>query len=157
HPLNSVIERIQAKDFTPPEQGKPLIITGPDNGVFLELSPAKKLENPLSDDEQAALSKLIGPRIALLHPDDVRALADELPVLARNSLNNGISTQLWYEEVVPRQAVFYCCLDTLTSGTAITKVSAAIVGGGGTIQIGGNATVGYGRTRWTILNPSSHA
>lgn len=64
-------------------------------------------------------------------------LAEELPVIARNFLDNGISKNLWYEEVVPRESVFVFGLqapDNVLPSALHNKV----------VQLGGNATVGYG-------------
>lgn len=67
----------------------------------------------------------------------------ELPVAARNQLENGISKNLWYEEFVPHESVFYTfvlaqekCDSDLAAFDAFLKKDV--------IQIGGNASVGYG-------------
>lgn len=73
-------------------------------------------------------------------------LADELPVIARNYLDNGISKNLWYEEVVPRESVFVTCFqapDAVLADALHDKV----------VQLGGNATVGYGFCLFTQLSP----
>ncbi|MEL7220723.1 MAG: type III-B CRISPR module RAMP protein Cmr4, partial [Bacteroidota bacterium] len=46
-------------------------------------------------------------RIAIITAADFRQLADNLPTVARNYLNDGISDNLWYEEMVPRESRFY--------------------------------------------------
>jgi CRISPR-associated protein Cmr4 len=65
-----------------------------------------------------------------------------LPVIARNHLNNGKSTNLWYEEIVPREGRFVFGLigDDSSEAEFENTVKKA------TVQIGGNATVGYGFT-----------
>ena len=75
-----------------------------------------------------------------------------LPVLARNHLDNGISQNLWYEEVVPHEAVFFTAV--LTDGTssgdeALESFDQHITGekGYSLVQFGGNASVGYGLTK----------
>ncbi|MCW7999955.1 hypothetical protein CFK35_19015, partial [Clostridium sp. cpc1] len=67
----------------------------------------------------------------------------ELPIIARNKLNDGESENLWYEEVVPRETRFY--FGTILSKKApkeyediFDKITEDFV------QIGGNATIGYG-------------
>jgi CRISPR-associated protein Cmr4 len=66
----------------------------------------------------------------------------ELPIIARNCLENGQSTNLWYEQVLPPQTVFYTFLlsdEDKLSGVLNNKI----------IQIGANATIGYGYCRFT--------
>lgn len=66
---------------------------------------------------------------------------DELPVIARNCLENGVSKNLWYEQVLPRKsrlAFFILHNDgeiNKAFDSAITSVP---------VQIGANASVGYG-------------
>lgn len=78
---------------------------------------------------------------------NLKDLADELPVIARNYLDNGISKNLWYEEVVPRESVFVACFqapdDILAKGLD-----------GKVVQLGGNATVGYGFCLFTKIHPA---
>lgn len=66
---------------------------------------------------------------------------DELPVIARNCLENGVSKNLWYEQVLPRKSrlAFFILHDEdeidEVFNSAITSVP---------VQIGANASVGYG-------------
>lgn len=70
-----------------------------------------------------------------------KTAARQVPVLARNYLENGISENLWYEEFVPHQSVFGFLIlgsdDTLLKAFH-AKINEQI------IQVGANATVGYG-------------
>lgn len=65
-----------------------------------------------------------------------------LPVIARNQLDNGISKNLWYEEVVPHQTL----LVTYVAATAeyLNDLENGLLAVGKTIQVGGNASIGYG-------------
>lgn len=63
----------------------------------------------------------------------------DLPIIARNNLENGISTNLWYEEFVPHGSVFYMIVLTPEKDCALDFSKP--------IQIGGNASVGYGFTK----------
>jgi CRISPR-associated protein Cmr4 len=91
------------------------------------------------------LAAMFGDRIALLHVDDFARLAEELPTVARNSLDNGISVNLWYEEIVPRETRFYCPITALQGDSALEDALNNI---NGLVQIGGNATVGMGLSQW---------
>ncbi len=95
-------------------------------------------------------------------PKRFRDAADELPVVARNCLNNGKSENLWYEELVPRESIF---VFTVQSGPTKDKERDCTVAdeklfleslalAGKTVQIGANASVGYGYCLLTLLNPA---
>ena len=68
----------------------------------------------------------------------------ELPIIARNHLDNGKSANLWYEQVLPRETV----LGTLTLSEE-DKLN--IILKDRIIQIGANATVGYGYCKFIQL------
>ena len=67
---------------------------------------------------------------------------DKLPVIARNKLENGLSQNLWYEEVVPRYTKFYFIV--LSEDGETLKEFEAEIKKEEWIQIGANASVGYG-------------
>lgn len=76
-----------------------------------------------------------------------------LPVLARNQLENGISQNLWYEEIVPHEAVFTTAVlsdGTETGAEALTAFQDYIKEHA-LLQLGGNATIGYGLTQMTAM------
>lgn len=73
-------------------------------------------------------------------------IAEELPVIARNFLDNGVSKNLWYEQVVPRESVFVTCIQA-PDDSLINKLDDVVV------QLGGNATVGYGFCLFTKILP----
>jgi len=45
--------------------------------------------------------------VTMNHERTKAIVADNLPVIARNCLENGESVNLWYEEFVPRETIFY--------------------------------------------------
>lgn len=65
---------------------------------------------------------------------------EELPVIARNRLENGQSKNLWYEQVLPRKSrlAFFVMHGGEIDGHFNAAVTSTLV------QIGANATVGYG-------------
>lgn len=86
------------------------------------------------------LKRYLGSEILLMNNDDFKEICSDydLPVIARNNLENGESKNLWYEQIVPHQSrfVFYTvCLgaDKFT-GNIHDK----------TVQIGANSSLGYG-------------
>ena len=88
----------------------------------------------------------LGDNPALFYEDDFKELSKHLPVIARNQLENGQSQNLWYEEVVPRESRFVFFVSKLESteldlSDFDTKIQEKV------IQIGGNASIGYGYTK----------
>jgi CRISPR-associated protein Cmr4 len=127
------------------ERKKPHIFTA-DGQVWLEEYEAERgAQNGFSDQWK----KVFGENLALFHDDDFKALAQELPVVARNYLENGISENLWYEEIVPRETRFYFLLQTApcleeewckTFGEILKDTLKPAC----QVQAGANASVGYG-------------
>lgn len=62
---------------------------------------------------------------------------DNLPIIARNVLANGESKNLWYEQVLPAETMLY----TIIREKEETLKNAL---NGKIVQIGANATIGYG-------------
>lgn len=71
---------------------------------------------------------------------------DSLPIIARNVLENGESKNLWYEQVLPPESVLITMIDDgKDDGKDDSKddsLCSAI--NGEIIQVGANATIGYG-------------
>lgn len=101
----------------------------------------------LSVDE-AILRKVLVPG----HEVEVMSAADfgemckdeNLPVIARNVLENGRSAHLWYEQVIPAETVFYAVIQE--EGEELSNAL-----DGKIVQIGANATIGYGYCRFTKI------
>ena len=68
-------------------------------------------------------------------------------MIARNQLENGESKNLWYEQIVPRESVFYCIIGLGDEHSAKFDE----VWKDNLVQIGANATIGYGYTQFTKL------
>ena len=67
----------------------------------------------------------------------------------RKMLDNGESKQLWYEEIVPHESVFYTIVignDEKTLNIFINALNDI----NNIVQFGGNASVGYGLCRVTV-------
>ncbi|ABR54021.1 CRISPR-associated RAMP protein, Cmr4 family [Methanococcus vannielii SB] len=87
------------------------------------------------------LEKLLGNDFVIFSNEKFMEICAELPVIARNKLDNGESKNLWYEEIIPRKTKFYFGVD-LGSGEYNNKFTKNI--DDKIVQIGGNATIGYG-------------
>lgn len=74
---------------------------------------------------------------------------DELPIIARNRLESGESVNLWYEQVLPRKTVF-----TTLFLSDDDLLATHLMQENNLVQIGANATIGYGYCQFKKLNVS---
>ena len=70
---------------------------------------------------------------------------DNLPIIARNVLENGESKNLWYEQVLPAESVLYAIIQE--EGDMLAKSLEGKI-----VQIGANATIGYGYCKFELIN-----
>ena len=118
---------------------KAYVVDGKYNGASIEDLDTCAVYN----STLVALSRFLGNSSVLVSDKDFKTLCDNdhLPVIARNYLDNGESKNLWYEQVLPRFSRLYFPVfipdDTMFGEFQSTLTSSLI-------QIGGNATVGYG-------------
>lgn len=70
---------------------------------------------------------------------------DALPIISRNCLENGESVNLWYEQVLPSLSVLATVIVTKEDGQ-MDLLDGKIV------QIGANATIGYGYCKFVKIN-----
>jgi CRISPR-associated protein Cmr4 len=127
-----------------PTYGKPLIFEDL-KGVVLEDGEAET-----SSYDTAKLEGFLGENLALFDDEDFKEL--ELPVLARNSLENGVSQNLWYEEVVPKKSKFYFVvakptnLDDADARENLNKYDERF-DKECLVQFGANKSIGYGLSK----------
>lgn len=92
-------------------------------------------------------TSIAGKHIAFVSEGELNRLCDNehLPIISRNCLENGQSTNLFYEQVLPR----YSHLITLIMGE--DELLDAFCGklNNQIVQVGGNATIGYGYCKFT--------
>jgi CRISPR-associated protein Cmr4 len=90
------------------------------------------------------VKKLFGNDLAIIPDNLFEQLCDNfhLPVIARNQLDNGISENLWYEQVLPRETRLLFYVLAPESDPNLTGFISAIENN--TVQVGANASVGYG-------------
>jgi len=86
----------------------------------------------------------IGNNIAYFTNEKMNSVLKGLPIIARNSLENGQSENLWYEEIIPRGSKYYFFVavpeeEIIEFSTELESKMLNNV-----VQIGANATVGYG-------------
>lgn len=70
---------------------------------------------------------------------------DNLPIIARNKLENGESKNLWYEEMVPAMSEFvFFVTYPEAAKEKFNKFNELLTAEGSLVQIGANASIGYG-------------
>lgn len=126
------------------EKGKPRYLKKESRSIYLEDFKAEPVS--LEEDAVNAIFSILGnevDRLAIFHCDDFHQLCQTLPTVARNQLDNGISANLWYEEIVPRESRFYCGISR-PEKLQSDDLANALDEEQNLVQIGANATVGYG-------------
>lgn len=90
-------------------------------------------------DKKAICECILYPhKRAVATEEFIESCNDEsLPIIARNCLDNGESVNLWYEQVLPSMSVLATVIETPEDET-LDMLDGQIV------QIGANATIGYG-------------
>jgi CRISPR-associated protein Cmr4 len=138
-----LIDELKAFSKLQPQKNQPLIF--------------EDISNTILEDDKAVVynfdtSKLqhfLGDNLALFVDSDFQAL--DLPVIARNKLENGKSVNLWYEEVVPKQSKFYFTIakpDNIDeSDKKIKEFDSRFENEGLIVQFGANRSIGYGFSR----------
>ncbi|MEI6680814.1 MAG: hypothetical protein WCL21_19555, partial [Mariniphaga sp.] len=93
------------------------------------------------------LKKYLGSDIVLMHDDDFKEICSDydLPVIARNNLENGESKNLWYEQIVPHQSRFVFYTVSIGTDTFTNSIN------GKNVQIGANSSLGYGFCKITKI------
>ena len=95
----------------------------------------------LAADYVSAASSILGETFAV-----AKNLAGyALPVVAHNKLEHGESKNLWYEEYVPHGSVFWFMVLTPTEANELKLEEQTM------LQIGANASIGYGFVKITKL------
>ena len=132
-------------------ENKIYVFQGYTSGLKIEDYEGANVENETPNLSQAA-SKVFGDYYCLVNDADfIRICSDySLPVIARNNLENGQSNNLWYEQIIPREArFFFATTETpgLNSGKkeAVEKFYKTFYDSNTVLQIGANATIGYGQ------------
>lgn len=100
----------------------------------------------------ADAASAVGENLAILEENEFQLLCDDehLPIISRNCLDSGQSTNLFYEQVLPR----YSHLSTIIMGDGDLFHSFCQKLNGKVVQIGGNATIGYGYCVFTLATIS---
>lgn len=126
----------EINDLPEVSEGAPVTL----NNAFSELMIEDFEEVRKQDALTGELSKYLGTDLLLMHENDFTAACSDynLPVIARNNLENGESKNLWYEQIVPHQSRFVFFTVCLGKDQFSQSIN------GKTVQIGANSSLGYG-------------
>jgi len=134
--LDSIIKEIGTNEF----EDDIAYLPGESNtqNLLIEDLPCQSLP------ECEPLKKFIGEeRIAIFNDNTMKKLTSILPVIARNKIgDNGSTENLFYEEVAPRKTIF--TFFVVSPETIDQNFYSALTGK--PVQIGANASIGYGLT-----------
>lgn len=127
-----------------PKKGKALTFNSNDGEAVLEDYEYTMVYSELNSETVNVIKKIIGENPVLMSDEDFMDICSDyhLPLIARNCLESGISKNLWHEQVVPRESRFYFFLlkpHQSLYDLEFTKDDP--------VQIGGNASIGYGFTK----------
>lgn len=92
------------------------------------------------------LENFLGANWALMSPKQLAEI--DLPVMAHNVLENGISKNLWYEQVVPHESVFGLLIIAPEGDNDFEDA----LGADAVVQFGAGATTGNGFIKLEKLN-----
>lgn len=137
-------EILQATKQIQPSKGKACVFDHPIENLRIEDFTPEDIT--YSNVAIPRLKQLIGENVVLVHDDDFKQLCNDfnLPVVARNYLENGESKNLWYEQIIPRESRFVFTVNGYNvkgPDSFKEKVQQRMV------QIGANASVGFGLCR----------
>ena len=107
---------------------------------------SKAIEIEVEGIKPCSVIEFAGKDIYVINEEEFATIS--LPVLARNKLNNGVSENLWYEEVVPHESVFV--FPAISEDKNLLDKFASTIDGK-IVQFGGNASIGYGLCKVSII------
>jgi CRISPR-associated protein Cmr4 len=113
-------------------------------GVELEEFEIKAQPMKVDSGHLDILRAIIGEPIVFMKWEDFKDITSDfhLPLVARNHLESGRSQNLWHEQVVPRESRFYFFLLKPAGNGPDLEFQVKQP-----VQIGGNASIGYGFTQ----------
>lgn len=115
-----------------------------DGAIVGDLGADVRVKYKNISDKLDALSTVLGENLIILKDEDLKLLCsdDYLPVISRNNLEDGQSKNLWYEQVLPKYSRLIFALTgedkQFDAFCAVMNEKDSLV------QIGANATIGYG-------------
>ena len=144
--LKEIEEELKKIEKKLSEKNRKICVIGSqEEGLLIESFENDEIGFYQEDD---ILSKVLGIKDIVILKEEIfkDEISRRLPVIARNYLENGVSKNLWYEEVVPRESVFYTGIVNSQNTEKFEDFCRKLEDN--LIQIGANATIGYGFTKF---------
>jgi CRISPR-associated protein Cmr4 len=126
------------------QKGKLVLFHQPIEGLHIEDFDESEIVFDQSYNVPKSISTLFGDQPVLADNEHYLEMCSDyrLPVIARNNLENGQSKNLWYEQIMPRASRFFFAVTPLDEPICIDFFSEFKEER--FVQIGANATIGYG-------------
>lgn len=137
--LKTVILELKKKTIV---KDKPVILENYKGLLLEDFEINDESQIYLNNEHRAVLEKYLGENLVIFHEDNFSELCEDLPVIARNHLENGESKNLWYEQVVPRQSMFYFTIIRPDDKALNSEFDKLLTNSA--VQIGANSSIGYG-------------
>lgn len=112
-----------------------------ESGLIDEFEAVLFQQEAMRKIDKLKKSDLLLSPLALFAAEDFKGVCERLPVIARNQLENGVSKNLFYEEVVPRQTCFTFFVERPIGNDVFHSHLSDL---NMRVQIGANASIGYG-------------
>lgn len=160
--INDYLDRLELCGIVEPKAGnirevlghvkeKPVCLDEEISSCYLEdVGCAEKIDIKIGDETRCALVELLGDDFVIFPDESFSKLCDDehLPVIARNCLQES-RKNLWYEQVLPRfsRLSFVTVFDS--GNDELKRLFFCVLEDCGLVQIGANATVGYGFCKLT--------
>ena len=144
--LKEIEEELKKIEKKLSEKNRKICVIGSqEEGLLIESFENDEIGFYQEDD---ILIKVLGIKDIVILKEEIfkDEISRRLPVIARNCLENGVSKNLWYEEVVPRESVFYTGIVNSQNTEKFEDFCRKLEDN--LIQIGANATIGYGFTKF---------
>lgn len=129
------------------QEGKIIVFGNNIQNMTIEDYEGNSIVNNAAFTISDSLKSLLGEHIALVDDSHFKELCSDynLPVIARNHLENGQSNNLWYEQIVPRESHFIFAVSVTPGKEKEAEILFNTMENEQLVQIGGNATIGYGQ------------
>jgi len=127
--------------------GKAYNLVGSPNQLTAFVAKVNAFDSTLNITEQKIKDALT---CDVWNEQQFQEAAKSIPVLARNQLDNGLSENLWYEQFLPHQSVFCTIVFSGNDKETLTFIDGIK---DKVIQLGANATVGYGYCQFKTIEP----
>lgn len=138
--LKSILKELKEKIY----RCEAIVISENNSKGIVRIEDVEAQIKKIDSNKEGVLEDIFGGNLVIFNEKEFKEYIDNLPVIARNKLVAGVSKNLWYEEIVPRETMFYMpmFIESYNDGeyNEFTEVLKSPV------QIGANASIGQGYT-----------